>query len=66
MELAREYQEALAGFILWKKYLKFIVTPLPIGINRKPCLQSNGDPNLIIISVYLHCKSSIKTYVKKV
>ncbi|CAC5398600.1 unnamed protein product [Mytilus coruscus] len=44
--------------ILWKKDLDSIVTPLTIGNNRIQCIEINGDPNLIVISVYLPCKSS--------
>ncbi|CAG2216627.1 unnamed protein product [Mytilus edulis] len=44
--------------ILWKKNLDSIVTPLSIGNNRIQCIEINGDPNLIVISVYLPCKGS--------
>ncbi|CAG2239730.1 unnamed protein product [Mytilus edulis] len=44
--------------ILWKKNLDSIVTPLSIENNRIQCIEINGDPNLIVISVYLPCKGS--------
>ncbi|CAG2253628.1 unnamed protein product [Mytilus edulis] len=44
--------------ILWKKNLDSIVTPLSIGNNRIQCIEINGDPNLLVISVYLPCKGS--------
>jgi exonuclease III len=39
--------------ILWRKDIDTIVTPLTIGNNRIQCIEITGDPNLLIISVYL-------------
>ena len=41
-----------------RKDIDTIVTPLTIGNNRIQCIEITGDPNLLIISVYLPCKGS--------
>ena len=44
--------------ILWRKDIDTIVTPLTIGNIRIQCIEITGDPNLLIISLYLPCKGS--------
>ncbi|VDI31606.1 Hypothetical predicted protein [Mytilus galloprovincialis] len=44
--------------ILWKKELDTLITPLTIGNERIQGIEISGEPNLIILSVYLPCKGT--------
>ena len=44
--------------ILWKKELDSLITSLKIGNERIQCVETEGNPNTLIVSLYLPCKSS--------
>ncbi|CAC5394077.1 unnamed protein product [Mytilus coruscus] len=42
--------------ILWRKELDPLISPLKAGNSRIQCIELEGDPNIIIVSLYLPCK----------
>jgi hypothetical protein len=44
--------------ILWRKDLDSCITPLKVGNERIQCIELSGKHNIILISIYLPCKSS--------
>ena len=44
--------------ILWRKELDSLITPLKIGNERIQCVETEGNPNTLVMSLYLPCKSS--------
>jgi hypothetical protein len=44
--------------ILWRKELDSLITPLKIGNERIQCVETQGNPNTLVVSLYLPCKSS--------
>ena len=44
--------------ILWRKDLDSCITPLKVGNKRIQCIELSGKHNIILISIYLPCKSS--------
>lgn len=44
--------------IMWKKEIDSIVTPLTVGNDRIQAIEIIGNPNLLIISIYMPCKGS--------
>ena len=48
--------------ILWRKDLDSYITPLQVGNERIQCIELSGKQNIILISIYLPCKSSDSHY----
>ena len=44
--------------ILWRKELDSLIPPLKIGNERIQCVETEGNPNTLVVSLYLPCKSS--------
>ncbi|CAC5415512.1 unnamed protein product [Mytilus coruscus] len=42
--------------ILWRKELDPLISTLKAGNSRIQCIEIEGDPNIIIVSLYLPCK----------
>ncbi|VDI26989.1 Hypothetical predicted protein [Mytilus galloprovincialis] len=42
--------------ILWRKELDHLISTVKAGNSRIQCIEIEGDPNIIIISLYLPCK----------
>jgi hypothetical protein len=43
--------------ILWRKELDSLLTPLKIGNERIQCVETEGNPNTLVVSLYLQIAS---------
>lgn len=44
--------------ILWRKELDSLITPKKIGNERIQCVEIEGNPNTLVVSLYLPCRGS--------
>lgn len=44
--------------ILWRKELDSLITPTKIGNERIQCVEIEGNPNTLVVSLYLPCRGS--------